>query len=90
MPKQKLILIGARIDGHAGVVLDVIRDHGMYEPVGFIDDSPSLRNTMVAGLPVLGGINDFLDRVDFEGAYFVCGGDNKFRDRCYHLLRKEV
>ena len=35
--KQKILLIGARADGHAGVVLNIIRQCRLYDVVGFLD-----------------------------------------------------
>jgi UDP-perosamine 4-acetyltransferase len=51
---MKLVLVGAKQDGQAQVVLDMIRDGVPYRAVGFVDDTPSLRGTEVLGLPVLG------------------------------------
>ena len=88
MARKKIILIGARLDGHAGVILDIIKDYALYDPVGFIDDNLAIQNTLVGGLPVLGTIESFLSRVDFEGVYFIASGDNGFREKIYTILTK--
>ena len=36
---EKLVIIGARADGAARVVLDIVRSMGSYEVVGFLDDT---------------------------------------------------
>jgi UDP-perosamine 4-acetyltransferase len=51
---MKLVLIGARHDGQAHVVLDLLRETGAHDVVAFLDETPSLRGTTVHGIPVLG------------------------------------
>ena len=77
--KPKIIIIGARMDGHAGVVLDTIEQSCLYNVIGFLDDSPSLQNTCLRGIPVLGPSNNFsCIPKDLEG-FIVAIGNNKTR-----------
>ena len=52
---EDVVIIGA--GGHGKVVLDVILAEGKYRPVGFVDNNPSLLDSYVCGLPVLGPVN---------------------------------
>ena len=84
--KLRIILIGARPNGHGGVVLDVIREHRLHTVVGFLDDMASSKS--VLGVPVLGKIEQFLQKPTVKAdAYFICSGDNAFRERVYRLLK---
>lgn len=51
----RTVIYGARPDGSAKVVLDIIRATGQQIVVGFLDDDPARAGTSIAGLPVLGG-----------------------------------
>ena len=51
---MKLVLIGARKDGQAQLVLDLLSINGSHEVVAFLDETPLLWNTMVHNIPVLG------------------------------------
>lgn len=78
---MKCFIIGARADGHAKVVLEVLRAAGEHEVVGFIDDDPAKRSLVINGVPVVGGMKD-LPRLSVslgaEGA-IVAIGDNARR-----------
>src|SRR5678815_934333 len=50
-----VIIIGA--GGHGKVVLDILLAEGEYRAAGFVDNNPSLLDSYVCGLPVLGPIN---------------------------------
>ena len=52
---NKLVIYGARRDGSAKVVLDIIRLGGVYQVVGFLDDNKDLWVQETESLPVLGG-----------------------------------
>ena len=55
---MKCLIVGARPDGHAKVVLEILRAAGEVEVVGFIDDDLSKRDVKINGLPVLGAMRD--------------------------------
>lgn len=85
--KKRVVLIGARANGHGGVVLDIIREHGLHTVVGFLDDAAASKK--ILGVPVLGKIQDFLNKPsDKADSYFICSGDNAFRERVYRLLKE--
>ena len=73
-----VIIIGA--GGHGKVVLDILLAEGKYRPVGFVDNNPSLLDSYVCGLPVLGPINALprLKRQRIRHA-IIAIGDNRQR-----------
>jgi len=80
---QKIVIVGA--GGHAGVVIEIFRLSGEYEPVGLLD--PTLSGKTVHGLPVLGG-DDLLPRLRAGGisAVFIGvggTGDNLPRKKLF-------
>jgi len=86
--KRKILIIGARLDGHAGVLLDVITEIGTYEIVGFLDSTPGLQGKSVAGKPVLGSTDD-LELVEIPAdCVHVAIGDNVARGNIYNILEK--
>ncbi len=73
---MNIIIIGARKDGHAAVVLDAIRLEGKHTVVGFVDDDTSLKGVSVHNIPVLGVVGDIPSfRKRFEVA-IIAIGDN--------------
>ena len=83
-----MVIVGA--GGHGKVVLEVVRAAGRYEPVGFVDADPSLTESYVAGLPVLGSINVVpgLRRQGVRRA-IVAIGDNRTRLHYAEMLREQ-
>ena len=73
-----IVIIGA--GGHGKVVLDILLAEGKYRPVGFVDNNPSLIESYVCGLPILGPINALsrLRRQRIRHA-IVAIGDNRQR-----------
>lgn len=55
---MKTIIAGARADGHANVVLEILRAEGKHEVLGFVDDDQSKKGSLIRGLPVLGTMAD--------------------------------
>lgn len=51
---MRVVVYGARADGHGKVVLEALRAEGRHEAVGFVDDTPGRAGTEVRGLKVLG------------------------------------
>lgn len=86
----RIIVLGARLDGHAGVVLDIVKQYSLGQIVGFVDDNPLVQNTLIQGIPVLGNLQDFVSRIPPEtDGFFIASGDNKFRERCFKLLKEQ-
>ena len=54
-----LVLVGARADGHAGVVLDTLTEGFPHRVVAFLDETEALWGTKVRGIEVLGGPDEF-------------------------------
>ncbi len=85
---KKVIIIGARIDGHAGVVLDTLEETGGFEITGFLDNTPELQGKLINGIPVLGSSADIGKRL-FDADYFhIAIGDNVARSGLYDELKK--
>jgi sugar O-acyltransferase (sialic acid O-acetyltransferase NeuD family) len=55
---EKVVILGARIDGHAKVVLEIIEAEGKYEVVGFIDDNLFGKEGSIRNIPVIGTTSD--------------------------------
>lgn len=66
---MQVVVVGARVDGFAHLVLDHLEHHTPHEVVGFLDETPALAGTRVFDLPVFGG----LDRVDAARAAGATG-----------------
>ena len=89
----KIGIVGARTDGQAGVVLDVLSYYSNIEVVAFFDKE--LCGSKIKGIPILSDINEigvsFHDRID---AIHVAIGDNKARYDIYkkilHLKNLEL
>jgi len=58
---MKTVIAGARSDGHAKVVLEILKSTG-FDVVGFVDDDASKTGLSIRGIPVLGQIKD-LDKL---------------------------
>ena len=50
-----IIIIGARADGHAGVVLDTVRAQKSHKVLGFLTHNKDDDGKTIYGLPVFGG-----------------------------------
>jgi sugar O-acyltransferase (sialic acid O-acetyltransferase NeuD family) len=51
----RTVIFGARPDGSARVLLDIIRCEGRHQVVAFLDDDAARHGATLEGLPVLGG-----------------------------------
>lgn len=78
---MRCFIIGARPDGHAKVVLEVMRAAGLHEVVGFIDDDVAKHGMAINGVPVLGGMKDLatLRVANKADGAIVAIGDNPRR-----------
>ncbi len=73
-----VILIGA--GGHGKVVLDILQCEGKHRVIGFLDADSSLHGSTVAGVPVLGGINQLHKlKAQKVRAAIISIGDNRIR-----------
>src|SRR5687768_16974101 len=83
-----VIIAGA--GGHGKVVLDVLLAARKFRPVGFIDANPSLTDSYIGGLPILGSANalPMLRRQKIRRA-IVAIGDNRTRLRYMRILEEQ-
>lgn len=81
---MRLIIVGAKADGQAHLVLDAIQERGEHHAVAFADDRAELWGTEVLGLPVLGPagstLTDALQELDIQGAALAIA-DSRARER---------
>jgi len=56
---MRIVIVGARPDGHGKVVLEILQAMQCFEIVGFVDDDPEKLKLMIRGLPVVGTTRDF-------------------------------
>lgn len=83
MKKSNIVIIGARKDGHANVVLEIIRVQNKFNVIGFIDDMLFENEIEFKNIPILGTIDmlpTLINAHRIEG-FIVAIGDNKNR-RC--------
>jgi len=86
---MNLIIIGARSDGLAHLVLDAIEERDEHQIAAFADETEKLWGTTVFGKTVIGPpseIPKFLDKLDIKGASFAIAPGTA-RDRIAHLCR---
>lgn len=78
---MKCLIVGARTDGHAKVVLEVMHAVGSHEVVGFVDDDPEKQGHSIKELRVLGTMGDVPRLMKEQGiaAGIVAIGDNPRR-----------
>jgi len=83
---MRVLIIGA--GGHGQVVADILfrmREHdGAVDPIGYLDDDPSLHGQQILGLPVLGTSADLAGVA--HDAVIVAIGDNAVRRRLFEQL----
>ncbi len=78
---KKVIIVGARIDGHAKVVLEIIQAQGKYVVAGFIDDNLYGKGITIRNIPVIGTMSDLphlINEFDLYGG-IVAIGNNPLR-----------
>jgi sugar O-acyltransferase (sialic acid O-acetyltransferase NeuD family) len=78
----QLILVAA--SGLAREVLALVRSHGEYEVVGFLDDDEARHGTALDGVPVLGGLAAVTAHPGPE--LLVCAGSGVSRERIVERL----
>jgi sugar O-acyltransferase (sialic acid O-acetyltransferase NeuD family) len=86
---MKLVIVGARSDGQAHIVLDMLEEGVPYEAVAFLDETPELWGSTVHGLPVLGPPDRVVGamRMGARGAV-VAIGDPHARERLAQVARE--
>ena len=55
---MKCLIVGARTDGHAKVVLEVLRAAGEHDVIGFVDDDRSKHGRSIRDVQIIGGMED--------------------------------
>jgi sugar O-acyltransferase (sialic acid O-acetyltransferase NeuD family) len=81
MEKIPTIIIGARADGHAKVVLEMLQAGNKYQVVGFVDDDVSKIGSEIKGIKVIGTIDKLVElknKMDIK-AGIVAIGNNPLR-----------
>ena len=88
---KKVVIIGARIDGHAKVVLEIIQAQRKHEIIGFIDDNLFNKGITIRNIPVIGKISDLPDLIDKFKIYggIVAIGNNPQRRKLGIILKNE-
>ena len=85
---RRLVIYGARRDGSAKVILDIIRLRGEYEVVGFLDDNADLWKEQIESLPVLGSAEKLSELKGLNVPYIAFAlGNNELRES---LLRRAL
>lgn len=86
---KKVVILGARRDGHAKVVLEILEATGNFEILGFIDDDPTKTNCEIRGHKVLGnsdGLAQLKSDLGIDGAIVAIGHNETRR----HLGQKII
>ena len=88
IPAKRAVIFGARRDGSAKVLLDIIRLCGEYEIVAFLDDYAGVWGQDLEGVPIVGG-REALRRLRQEGVERVAFaiGDNRLREQALDAVR---
>jgi sugar O-acyltransferase (sialic acid O-acetyltransferase NeuD family) len=87
----RLLLVGAKIDGAAPVLLDAVEGRGEHEVVALADDAPDLWGKEILGLTVLGPLKDLAGQIaelGIEGAALAIGDSQarwRVADACVEL-----
>ena len=84
---QRLLIIGARIQGHAGVVIDTLKELSTYKIVGFLDNASELQGKTISGIPVLGKTDDVRKFKDMIDSVHLAIGDNVARGKIYRQVK---
>ncbi len=64
---MNIFIIGARTDGQAKVVLEIVEAEGKYRVAGFLDDDPSKQGMVIRGVPVVGRAADMASLAQEHG-----------------------
>lgn len=86
---KKIIIVGARVDGHAKVVLEILQKQNLYEVIGFIDDNLFGIIPEVRGCPIIGTMSDLpalIKKYNIAGG-IVAIGNNPVRRRLAEKIK---
>jgi UDP-perosamine 4-acetyltransferase len=85
---KRAAIFGARRDGSAKVLLDIITLQGECEVVCFLDDSAGNQNQELHGLPIIGG-HDLFPTLPERGITMIAFamGDNRMREQMLESAR---
>jgi sugar O-acyltransferase (sialic acid O-acetyltransferase NeuD family) len=75
---KNIVIIGARIDGHAKVVLEILLAQKKYNIAGFIDDNLFGKVSDIKGFRLLGTMNDLatlIKQYNLEGGIVAIGNN---------------
>ncbi|MBI4056117.1 MAG: acetyltransferase [Elusimicrobia bacterium] len=82
-----IVIVGAA--GQGKVVLDILSTQTRWKPVGFLDDSPSLKDSQFCGFPVLGPASDLARlRKEKIQAAIIAIGNNRVRASLFQKARE--
>ena len=81
MVKRNIVILGARKDGHANVVLEIIKAQNKYNVVGFIDDLLFNKELELKNVPIIGTVEMLPSLIKFYNirGFIVAIGNNKRR-----------
>ena len=90
MDKIPIIIIGARADGHAKVVLEIINAGKKYKVVGFVDDDPKKMGYEIKGIKVMGSTDElvkFKNEKNIKGAIVAIGNNPMRRNLSEKIIK---
>jgi len=79
----KVVILGARVDGQAKVVLEIIQAEGRYEVVGFVDDNLFGSEITIRNIPIIGSTSELKSlkkKYDLYGAIVGIGNNAQRRN----------
>lgn len=89
MVTQKIIIIGAGGFGREVLwtITECNNESKKYDVLGFVDDDPTLHNTLISDLPVLGDIDWILSSSFTDVGFVIAIGENKIRKKIVERLK---
>jgi sugar O-acyltransferase (sialic acid O-acetyltransferase NeuD family) len=90
---MRIVIVGARPDGHSKVVLEILQAMQRFEIVGFVDDDPEKRELSIRDIPVVGTTSEFeqLRRtLGVEGAIVAIADNQRRRELGQEILRANL
>jgi len=85
LKNKRIVIIGARLNGHASMVLDMLKELDDFKVIGFIDNAPELQNKVIDNIPVI-GTADNIGSLEIEAeCVHIAIGDNVARGNLFRL-----